>query len=192
MHPAFSYPRYTLQRKFFSIANQFRIFNPEGKLVMFTRQKMFKLREDIRIYEDESKSRELLLIDARQVIDFAAAYDVVDAVSGEHVGTLRRKGFSSMVRDRWQVLDAGGREIGRIAEDSLGLAMLRRILLGSLLPQTYTVSIHDRPAAEFRQKFNLIRYVLEIDFSHQSSEQIDPRLGLASAVLLAAIEGKQD
>lgn len=192
MHPAFTHPRYTLQRKFFSIANQFRIFNPEGELVMFTRQKMFKLREDIRIYEDESRSHELLLIDARQVIDFAAAYDVVDAVSGTHVGTLRRKGFSSVVRDRWQILDAGGQEIGGIEEDSLALAMIRRVLLGSLLPQTYSVMIHGQPAAEFRQKFNLLRYVLEIDFSLSSSEEIDPRLGLAAAVLLAAIEGKQD
>lgn len=192
MHPAFNYPSYTLQRKFFSFANQFRIFNPEGELVMFSKQKMFKLREDIRIYEDESKTRELLLIDARQVLDFAAAYDVVDAVSGTMVGTLRRKGFSSLVRDRWQVLDPDGSLLGEIEEDSLGLAILRRVLLGSLLPQTYSVLINHQPAAVFQQKFNLLRYVMEINFPHLSSSALDPRLGLAAAVLLAAIEGKQD
>ena len=45
---------------------------------MFSEQKMFRLREDIRVYSDESKSQEVLSIKARQILDFSAAYDVVD------------------------------------------------------------------------------------------------------------------
>ena len=45
---------------------------------MFSEQKMFRLREDIRVYDSEDKSREVLNIKARQIMDFSAAYDVVD------------------------------------------------------------------------------------------------------------------
>jgi len=75
-----------------------------GNLVMFSEQKMFRWKEDIRVYADESKMREVLSIKARQIMDFYAAYDVVDTEMNQKVGALRRKGWRSMVRDEWEVL----------------------------------------------------------------------------------------
>ena len=93
MHPAFTHHHYELKRQVLALTGRIRIYGPDGGLVLYSEQKMFKLREDIRAYEDESKSRELLWIQARQVIDFAAAYDVVDSTMGQKIGALRRKGW---------------------------------------------------------------------------------------------------
>lgn len=192
MHPAFQYQQYLMKRKFFSFANKYYIYNPQGDVIFFCHQKMFKLKEDIRVYNDENKSQELLLIQARQVVDFAAAYDVYDATTHMHVGSIRRKGFRSMVRDKWQLLTPSEGQLGAIEEDSLGSALLRRLLLGSLLPQSYHVFLLGDPVATFRQRFHLLRFVLEIDFSRNITEKLDPRLGIAAAILLAAIEGRQN
>jgi hypothetical protein len=152
---------------------------------------MFKLREDIRVFADESKSSELLWIQARQVIDFAAAYDVTDRTSGEKVGALRRKGWSSIVRDAWEVLDPMDQVIASIREESAGLALLRRFLLGSLLPQRYeAVDARESVLANYQQVFHLFRYEMNIQFG-QAPIQLDRRLGLAAGILLAIIEGKQ-
>jgi len=134
MNPIFQHRSYLLKRQVFALAGTFRFYDPSGNLVMFSQQKMFKLREDIRVYNDENKTQEVLNIQARQIIDFSAAYDVVDTAYNQKVGTLRRKGWSSMLRDEWQVLDANDNQIGVLFEDSMGLAMLRRFLLGSWLP----------------------------------------------------------
>ncbi len=192
MHPALRYDRYLLKRQVLALTGKFRIYNPQGDLVFFCEQKMFRLREDFRLYTDESKSQEVLMIKARQILDFAAAYDVIDSLSGERIGTWRRRGFASLLRDRWELLDAQERPMGFLTEDSFGLALLRRFLLGALLPQNYDLFIGEQRLADLRQRFHLFRYELEIDFSMDASRRLDRRLGLTAAILLAAIEGKQE
>ncbi|RME88437.1 MAG: hypothetical protein D6770_07000 [Anaerolineae bacterium] len=191
MHPAFQYDRYLLKRQAIALTGKFRFYNPSGQLVMFSEQKMFRLKEDIRVFSDESKAEELLHIQARQIIDFSAAYDVFDSTTGEKVGVLRRKGFRSMLRDEWEVLDAEDRFLGVLTEDSLGLALLRRLLLGSLLPQNYDILFDGTRVADLKQRFHLFRYELTLDFSMDTAHRLDRRLGIAAGILLAAIEGKQ-
>jgi hypothetical protein len=159
---------------------------------MFSEQKMFRLREDIRVYDGEDKAREVLSIKARQIMDFSAAYDVVDTEMNQNVGVLRRKGLRSILRDEWEVLDANDSIIGQMFEDSIGLAMLRRFLLGSWLPQNYDLTVGETRVADLKQNFNLFRYELNLDFSMDTTNRLDRRVGIAAGILLAAVEGKQD
>jgi uncharacterized protein YxjI len=191
MHSAFSQNYYLLKRQVFALTGKFRFYDQNENLLMFSEQKMFRLREDIRVFADESKAQELLTIKARQIIDFSAAYDVIDSTTNQKVGVLRRKGWASMLRDEWEVLDANDQPLGLLFEDSMSLALLRRFLLGSLLPQNYDITFGGERVADLRQRFNLFRYELEIDMNMAVSRRIDPRLALAAGILLAVVEGKQ-
>jgi hypothetical protein len=95
------------------------------------------------------------------------------------------------LRDEWEVLDANDNVIGKLFEDSVGLALLRRFLLGSWLPQNYDITVGDERVADLKQRFNLFRYELDVDFRMDTSQRLDHRLGLAAGILLAAVEGKQ-
>ena len=187
----FQHDRYLLKRQVFALTGKFRIYDPTENLVLFSEQKMFRLREDIRVYSDESKTQEVLVIKARQIIDFSAAYDVVDSATGQKAGTLRRKGLRSLLRDEWEILDANEQPLGRLFEDSVGRAVLRRLILGSFLPQNYDITIGNERVADVRQRFNLFAYRLDLDFSLDMGRRLDRRLGIAAGILLAAIEGKQ-
>ena len=191
MFTTFQFDQYLLKRQVFALTGKLRFYDPQGQVVLFSEQKMFKLREDIRIYADEQKSREVLSIKARQFIDFSAAYDVVDSATGQKVGALRRKGLKSILRDEWEVLDANDQVIGLLFEDNMTLALLRRLVLGTLLPQNYDLTIGDQRAADLKQRFNLFRYELDLDFSMDPTRRLDRRIGVAAAVLLALIEGRQ-
>ena len=191
MSNAFNFDQYIMKRQVFALTGKLRFFNEAGELLLYSEQKMFKLREDIRIYSDEKKSQELLHIKARQILDFSAAYDVVDVTTQTKVGALRRKGLKSMLRDEWEVLDAQDQVIGALFEDSMQLAMLRRLILGTLLPQNYDMTLGQNRVADLRQRFNLFRYEMNIDFSMDTGRQLDRRLGLAAAALIAIIEGRQ-
>jgi uncharacterized protein YxjI len=188
---AFQHDRYLLKRQVFALTGKIRIYTPDGSIATYSEQKMFRLREDIRLYADEQKQQELIWIQARQILDFAAAYDVVDSAQSTKIGALRRKGFRSLVRDKWEILDANDMLIGTLWEDSAGRALVRRLLLGSLLPQRYDVFFGEQVVAQFSQRFNLFRYELDLDFSADYSKRLDRRLGLAAAVLLGIIEGRQ-
>lgn len=191
MNPIFQHPSYLLKRQAVALTGKFRFYDPMGNLVMFSEQKMFKWREDIRVYADEAKTQEVLSIKARQIVDFSAAYDVVDTALNQKVGALRRKGLRSILRDEWGVLDANDNVKGLLFEDSMGLALLRRLLLGSWLPQNYDISFGETRVADLKQNFNLFRYELNLDFTMDAGNLLDRRLGIAAGILLAAVEGKQ-
>jgi uncharacterized protein YxjI len=192
MNPIFQFPTYLLKRQAIALTGKFRFYDPAGRLVMFSEQKMFRLREDIRVYDSEDKSREVLSIKARQIMDFSAAYDVVDTELNQKVGVLRRKGLRSILRDEWEVLDPNDRVIGQLFEDSIPMALLRRLLLGSWLPQNYDMTVGETRVADLKQNFNFFRYELNLDFSMDTTSRLDRRVGLAAGILLAAVEGKQD
>jgi len=191
-HSAFLYNQYLLKRQVLALTGKIRLYSPDGSLQLYCQQKMFRLREDIRVYNDESQSQELLYIQARHIIDFSAAYDVIDSLSGLKAGVLRRKGLRSLLRDQWEVLDASEQPQAILQEDNPTRALLRRLILGSLLPQNYDILAGEIRLADFRQRFNLFRYEMELDFSMDSAGRLDRRLGVAAAILLGIIEGRQE
>lgn len=192
MDNLFSSNMYILKRQVFALTGVFRLYDANDTLTLYCKQKMFSLREDIRLYNDELMQEELLHIQARNLIDFSAAYDVFDSRLGTKIGTLRRKGVNSIIRDQWEVLDASEQTIGILIEDSTALALARRMLLGALLPQNYDLLVNETRYVDIRQRFNLFRYELEIDFRENIGDKIDRRLGIAAGILLAAIEGRQN
>jgi hypothetical protein len=180
-----------MKRQVLALTGKIRLYTPDERLVLYCQQKMFRLKEDIRVYADEDMSQELLYIQARSIIDFAAAYDVIDSTTSERVGVLRRKGFRSLLQDEWEILDSQDRMIGVLREDNLTRAMLRRLLLGTLLPQDYDIIVGETRVADLRQRFNLFRYEMDLDFSMDTTHRLDHRLGIAAAILLGIIEGHQ-
>jgi len=185
----FRQPSYQIRRKGLKIfGGSFDVYGPEGDLVLFASQRAFKLKEDIRLYGDKQKTEELLVIKARSIIDFSAAYDVEDPTTGRKLGAFKRRGWSSLFRDQWIVMDEKDIEIGFIKEDSAAMAMLRRFI--TLIPQKYHCEVNGAEVCTYKQNFNPFVYKLNIDFAETGSAP-DKRLIISGAVLLAAIEGKQ-
>ncbi len=185
----FRQPSYQIRRKVLKIfGGSFDVYGPEGDLVLFASQRAFKLKEDIRLYGDKQKTEELLVIKARNIIDFSAAYDVEDPATGHKLGAFKRRGWSSLFRDQWIVMDDNDVEIGFIKEDSAAMALLRRFI--SLIPQKYHCEINGAEVCTYQQNFNPFVYKLNIDFA-ETGVAPDKRLIISGAVLLAAIEGKQ-
>ena len=182
--------QYMIKEKFWKIfGNKFWFEDVDEKRYGFCEQKRFKLKEDIRIYVDESKSHEWLKIKQKQIIDAWGGYDIMDSVSGEHIGTVRRKYWASVLRTRWHLLDAAGNEIGMLIEDSMGYALARRILLGILLPKKFHIEIGgDAGFVTMRQMFNpfIKKLVVNIPPNHP----LDRRFIAGLAIVIAAIDGR--
>mgnify|MGYP006295065643 CR=1 FL=1 len=192
----FQHPRYTIRTKFFRLfGDAFHIYDDQGNLALYSNMKRFRLREDIRLYSDESMEQELLRINTRSIFDFSGAYDVVDSRTEERVGTLKRAGLkSSFLQDHWSILDTEGNEVGTLEEDSMVKALLRRFIegLAFLMPQRYHATLGGQTVADYRQRFNPIILKLDLDFSADPEHRLDRRLAIAAGVLLSAIEGRQE
>jgi hypothetical protein len=192
----FTADRYVARRKVFKFFGaKFHLYDVQGTLIGVSKQKAFKLKEDIRLYSDEQMSKELLWIQARQILDISAAYDVVDSASGKKIGAFRRKGIkSAFLRDEWDVLDVNDRPIGMLQEESSSLALIRRYIGGIvnlLAPQKYNMLIGGQLVGTLQQNYNPFVLKYAVDFSMDTAKKFSRSLGVAAAILLAAIERRQ-
>ena len=190
LNPAFSHRQYLFRRKFLRIfGGAFHTYDESGNLVFYTDQKRFRVKEDFRIYSDESKSKEVMRIKTPQIFDVWANYNVFDATNGEEVGQLRRKAMISIIKDEWEIKAADGRVIGKLTESSILGALLSR--WWNLIPQKYTISTAEgKEVAQIKQHFNpiILKYTMDI---LETAPSIDPRLLIGAGILLAAIERRQ-
>lgn len=205
--------QFLIRQKVFKLFGEaFHVYDPAGNLLLYCKLKAFKLKEDIRLFASEAQERPLLVIKARSILDFGAAYDVIDltaddagfprgqtlgyaanAEGGQKVGALRRKGLKSTLRDAWEILDAGDNVIGMIQEESSIKALVRRFVdfAATVMPQTFHGEVGGQQVFAFKQNFNPFVKKLQCDFSMDPQKRMDRRLGVAAAILLAAIEGRQ-
>ena len=184
--------RYYAKKKFLKLfGGEIRIYDEERtQLLFFVQQKAFKLKEDITVYTDESKTGELLKIQARRILDFSAAYDVIDARRDMKVGALRRRGFQSLVRDKWEILDVNDIPIGEIIEDSALKAFIRRFLT-NLIPQVFLIQLEQSSVGIVKQTFNPFVPQYRADFSMDEGRRLNRQMGIAAVILLQVIEGRQ-
>lgn len=190
MDQRYAQTKYLVRKKILKLlGGTFEVFGEDERLLFYSKMKAFKLREDIRIYSDESMSTELLSIHAREIFDFNATYDIFDSASGERIGALRRTWGSSW-RDDWRILDLADAQIGSILEDSWLMALVRRYVT-NLIPQTYNGEVGGTPVLTFKQNVNPLVTKLSLDFSEDTGGLLDRRIGIAAGILLCAIEGKQ-
>ncbi len=183
--------QYLIRRKILKlIGADFHIYDQQQRVVGFSNMKGFKLKEDIRVYSDESKSQELWRISARNVIDFGGTYDIIDSASGQSLGAVRRKGFKSIIQDEWHILDTNDQQMGTITEDSIVFALIRRFLF-KFLPQRYQGTIDGRDVLDLKQNFNPFVQKINLTFE-EWPEAIDRRVAITAAIMMCAIEGKQD
>ena len=190
LHSAFQHNHYLFRRKVFKLfGGAFHVYDQNGDLLFYSKQKAFKLKEDFRVYSDERQMEELLTIKTPEILDIWATYNVQDATTGEAVGAIRRRGLKSIVKDEWIFISNEGREIGRLTESSMAGALLSRFI--NLIPQTYViVSADGKKIAEIRQHFN--PFVLKYSMTIVEQEPLlDRRLLISAGILLAGIERRQ-
>lgn len=191
---AFHHSGYTIRRKVLTILGaKFHVYSDDGELLFFTKQKAFKLKEDIRLYASEAMEQEMLVLRARSVIDFGVTFDVFDPVAGEVVGSIRRKGLRSMLRDEWMLFDPANHQVATVKEDGSVLAILRRLhpIMTMIAPQAHHVEVDSLPIARFQGNRNPFVQRTAVTMLDDAGAALDPRLSVAAAILIAAIEGRQ-
>lgn len=170
--------------KLTTLASDFNITDKNGNAVAYVRQKMFKLKEDVVVFENDSKTKELFRIKANQWIDFNASYSLTEIATGKSFGRLARKGMRSIWKSTYDVLDTNDKAKFSITEDNAWVKFLDGMVgeipivgmfTGYFLNPTYTVKGIDgkdyfklkKMPSMFGRRFQLDR-VIDIDDEDES------------------------
>ena len=96
-----------LSFKKIALSPQVKVTDASGQVVLYTKQKAFKLKEAVTVFADVEQTRPLYTINADRVLDFNAKYNIADS-SGRPLGAIARKGRKSLWRAQYEVGDGGG------------------------------------------------------------------------------------
>ena len=134
-----------------TLGRQYEVLAPDGRMLAYASQKWFRVKEAFEFHTDRSKSAIAFTVRATKVFDFKANLEVRDA-AGTLLGTLRRKGWASILADHWQVVAPAGFVQGELREPR-GRGVARRAL-SRLVPYRATVTHgNGAPLASVRGTF---------------------------------------
>lgn len=114
---SFSYPmEFTF--KIGTMANDFVAKDSTGKTVAYVRQKMFKLKEAVSVFNDESKSEVMFKINADRWLDYNANYNITKGESEDSIGRVGRRGRKSIWKSHYEIFDNDGELQYSITEEN--------------------------------------------------------------------------
>ncbi len=123
--------QYPLELRFrlLTLGQRITATDATGKTLMFIKQKMFKLKEHVEIYADESQTNLLFHIKADRMLDFTANYGFTDA-QGNDWGSVRRKGMRSLWSAHYQIIQDG--QVDMTIDEESPMKKLLESLLGEI------------------------------------------------------------
>ncbi|GGG38374.1 hypothetical protein GCM10011344_44050 [Dokdonia pacifica] len=104
-----------------TLANDFKATDASGQTIAYVRQKMFKLKEDIQIFNNDSKTKVNYRIKADKWLDFSTAYSFYDESAENKTksfGKVVRKGWRSIWKAQYQIIDQNEKQQYTISEEN--------------------------------------------------------------------------
>ncbi|MGI8669358.1 MAG: hypothetical protein ACR2J3_05840 [Aridibacter sp.] len=189
-----------LSFKILALASQIYIRDTNQQLIGYVKQKLFKLKEDINVFADESQTQLLFNIKADRVIDFSARYNFT-AANGNFLGSIKRQGMRSIWKANYEISDANNQIVYQINEESawvkvfdslVGEVPVLGMFTGYMFNPAYIVSKNDgtpiarlsKEAAFFESKF-----IFTPQIQIQTNEETLVLLGVLMMTLLERMRG---
>lgn len=143
---------YPLRMRFkvIALAPQIYITDANDAPVLFVRQKIFNLKEDVRIFRDDSKTDEVFRINADRIIDLGARYNFTDSKTERPLGSIKQRGLKTIWKAHYDIEAPDGTAEHALTEDNpwvkvadalLGEIPFLGLAAGYFIHPSYT--IHD-------------------------------------------------
>lgn len=92
----------TFRFKLIALAPQIYVTDADGKTICYVKQKLFRFKEKVEVFTDDSMRQLLATIEADRIIDWSARY-TFRGPNGEMLGAVGRRGLKSLWRAHYDV-----------------------------------------------------------------------------------------
>jgi hypothetical protein len=189
-----SYPL-DMSFKIATIGTRVRVVDAAGRQVAYVGKKKFKLKEDVRVYEDEDQRDLLFRIKADRVVDFGANY-AISAPDGLPLGAVRQQGVRSLWKSSYSISDTRYEEVGLIHEENPWIKVLDSLaesipfadaLGGLFFNPAYLVELRGRTVLRMSKERSVFESRFRVEKLDDFSEE-DEALLLASLIMTLLLE----
>jgi hypothetical protein len=124
--------QYPLQMSFKILAFGPQVFirDTSEQEIFYVHQKAFKLKEDVAVYSNSSKSNQVYRIQADRILDISAEYTLSDT-AGMSIGKIKREGMKSLWKASYILMDGSGQMTHHVKEDEPWVKVIDAVV-GSL------------------------------------------------------------
>jgi hypothetical protein len=194
----FHYPL-DLRFRIVALAPQFSVMDASDNQVLFVRQKILNLREDVRIFSDDTKTRELFRINADRILDFSAHYHFTDSLTERPLGSIQHKGMRSIWRAHYLLLDSRGQQTHHMTEDDpwikvadalLEFIPFAQLISGYIFHPSYTIydTVADKPVMRMTKQPSFLERSFRIERLDNSLSEDDEKRLLLSFLMSIQLE----
>jgi uncharacterized protein YxjI len=198
----FDRDKFLVNQKRLSIKERYFVYDEEGRELFYVERPFrFFGRRNITIYEDDSKQNPVLFIAQDHYWEAFHRNYTVKTPDGQKIAKLSRNNLKSLFRRSWDIKDAAGVPVAHAREDSVILAVIRRLvdlipfvgLLGGVIKTDFHFFIrqdafgNEEKIGSFDRRIGLFdKYVLNL--SADPERKLDRRVALAVGILLDTAE----
>jgi uncharacterized protein YxjI len=183
-----------------TIHNDFMAKDASGFTKAYVKQKIFKLKEHVEVFSDETRSTLLYNIRANKWLDFNTTYSF-EKPDGTSIGRLARKGWRSLWKAHYELYDEREQQDLIITEKNAWVKVMDGFLSeipilgifsGYFFNPTYLVSRPDGTlVATFKKEASFWgrKFLLTPDAAFEQGEEQRIQLGLMMMALLERRRG---
>jgi hypothetical protein len=182
---------YRIRKKVLAVGNTYYIEDRQGQMIGFSKQKVLRIKDDIRIFSDENMGNELFRIKQENLVDDWGTWAVIDSPTNTCVGKMRRSYISNFAEDEYALLDPYNQQIGRVVEPSKRGLMRKYLPGGGLVTEQLKVEYYGRLVAYIQQQFKIIGDSWEVDCQALPPE-FDRRTLLTAMLIMGMVEREED
>lgn len=180
-----------LSFKIIALAPQVRVTDAGGNLLLYVRQKVLALKEDVKIFADEQQQNQLYQIKADRIMDWSAQYNI-SINGGGPVGAVKRQGMRSLWKATYEIREANGANVGLIHEENPWLRVLDSLLseipfLGMFINPAYIVELRGQPVLYLKKQPAVFEGKFTLDRTGALSES-DERLLIPAIIMMLMLE----
>lgn len=96
----------TFRFKLLAFSPQIYVTDASGKTICYVKQKLFRFKEKVEVFTDDSRKQLLATIEADRIIDWSARY-TFKSPTGQVLGAIGRRGMKSLWRAHYDVFAPG-------------------------------------------------------------------------------------
>ena len=194
LHPAFRHREYLFRRVVFRVFEGPVVYDQNGNRILYSKVEISKSkrRPEFLVYSEGIQKEVVLRIESPKLLEIDDTFNIHDPATDKAVGTIKKKGGKSIVKDEWIFLSSEGEELGRLTERNIAGAFFRRAfsfipVIGGIasIPAKYViVSATGTEVAQIRQHFAPLVSKHSLTMV-QLEPSIDRRLLVAAGILLS-------
>lgn len=191
---------YPLQLKFrlIALAPRISVVDANGEEIFYIEQKVFALREAVKVFNNSKDKKLLFTQKADQIIDFGAKYFFRDN-KDKLVGSIQQGGMRSLFQASYHVFDKKEKALYKIAQTNPWAAMLDSLLniipfaelvTGFILNPTYSITAFGKtePALQMKKKPSLFESSFTISVVDNTLSEEEEQLLILSLLMIVQLE----